>query len=210
MNLDPSFHELDPSFSLPARTLHRPKNLHAIAALLDQPDPSADHVVVRLARQLHQRCHQLTQDITALDRDLQRLITKLAPGLLAVVGCAALTAAKILGETAGVDRFRSKHAYARYNGTAPLPVWTGNRERHRLSRVGNRQLNTALHRIAITQAHYHPGAREFLARPRATGDTKAESLRALKRRLSDVLYRALLQDLNSKTPTLTNSNLQPR
>jgi transposase len=77
------------------------------------------------------------------------------------------------------------------------PVWTDNRERHRLSRAGNRQLNTALPRIAITQAHYHPGARQFLTRRRATGDTKAESLRALKRRLSDVVYRALLQDLNA-------------
>ena len=60
---------------------------------------------------------------------LQRLLPTLAPGLLALAGCAALTAAKILGETAGgetagVDRFRSKHAYARYNGTAPLPVWS--------------------------------------------------------------------------------------
>jgi transposase len=55
---------------------------------------------------------------------LQRLLPTLAPGLLALAGCAALTAAKILGETAGVDRFRSQHAYARYNGTAPLPVWS--------------------------------------------------------------------------------------
>ena len=150
---------------------------------------------MRLARDLRQRCQQLTGDITALEHELKRLVTPLAPALLALTGCASLTAAKILGETAGVDRFRSKHAYARYNGTAPLPVWTGNRERHRLSRVGNRQLNTALHRIAITQAHYHPGARALLDRRRAGGDTKAESLRALKRRLSDVVYRALLEDL---------------
>jgi transposase len=199
-------HELDPSFSLPARTLHRAKNLQAIASLLDQLDPSANAVVIRLARELHRRCDQLTQAITGLDRELQRLIAKLAPGLLALVGCAALTAAKILGETAGADRFRSKHAYARYNGTAPLPVWTGNHQRHRLSRVGNRQLNTALHRIAITQAHYHPAARDFLARRRANGDTKAESLRALKRRLSDVVYRALLQDLQRQHP----AQLPPR
>ena len=105
-----------------------------------------------------------------------------------------LTAAKILGETADVQRFRSRHAYARHNGTAPLPVWSGNRERHRLSRTGNRQLNAAIHRIAITQAHYHPDARAFLERRRAAGDTKAESIRALKRRLSDVVFRALTVD----------------
>jgi transposase len=114
--------------------------------------------------------------------------------LLELCGCATLTAAKIVGETAGVRRFRSRHAFARHNGTAPLPVWSGNRERHRLSRSGNRQINAALHRIAITQAHYHPEARAFLERRRITGDTKAESIRVLKRRLSDIVYRALLAD----------------
>jgi transposase len=197
-------HELDPSFVLPARTLHRPKNLQAITQRLDQLGADADPVVTRLARDLRQRCQQLTGDIIALEHELKRLVASLAPTLLALTGCATLTAAKILGETAGIDRFRSKHAYARYNGTAPLPVWTGNRERHRLSRVGNRQLNTALHRIAITQAHYHSGARALLDRRRANGDTKAESLRALKRRLSDVVYRALLHDLHHHTgPALT-------
>jgi transposase len=79
--------------------------------------------------------------------------------LIELCGCATLNAAKILGETADVERFRSHHVYARHNGTAPVPVWSGNRERHRLSRIGNRQLNTALHRSAITQARYHPPAR---------------------------------------------------
>jgi transposase len=95
---------------------------------------------------------------------------------------------------ADIMRFRSRHAYARHNGTAPVPVWSGNRHRHRLSRIGNRQLNAALHRIALTQAHYHPDAREFLRRRRESGDTKSQSIRALKRRLSDVVYRALLSD----------------
>jgi Transposase IS116/IS110/IS902 family len=106
--------------------------------------------------------------------------------------CATLTAAKILGETAGVERFRSRHAYARHNGK-PVPVWSGNRERHRLSRIENRQLSTALHRIAITQlATTRP--HEFLQCRRTSGDTKTESIRALKRRLSDVVYRALLAE----------------
>jgi transposase len=78
-----------------------------------------------------------------------------------------LTAAKILGETAGVDRFRSRHAYARHTGTAPLPGWSSNRARHRLSRTGNRQLNAALHRIAMTQAYWHPEARAMITDARA-------------------------------------------
>jgi hypothetical protein len=73
-----------------------------------------------------------------------------------------VTAAKIVGETAQVHRFRSKDAFARHNGTAPLPVWSSNKQRHRLSRTGNRQLNAALHRIAMTQARRHPPARELM------------------------------------------------
>jgi transposase len=116
------------------------------------------------------------------------------PSLLEIPGCGSLTAAKILGETADVRRFKSKDAFARFNGTAPLPVWTSNHPRHRLSRVGNRQLNCAVHRIALTQAHWHADARSYLERRKAAGDTTKEAIRVLKRRLSDVVYRALLAD----------------
>jgi transposase len=136
----------------------------------------------------------LTSQIAVLEREIATLGDELAPELLGVVGCAHLTAAKILAETAGVDRFRSKDGYARYNGTAPLPVWSSNKQRHRLSRVGNRQLNAALHRIAITQARLHPPALTLLERRRANGDGKAESLRVLE-------AKAVRRDLPSvKTP----------
>ena len=187
-------HELDPGLQLPARTLYRRKNLQLVHAFLDQCP--GNEVVVHLARDLLGRCTQLTQNINAIEKDIQARVSVLAPTLLTIVGCAHLTAAKILGETAGVDRFRSKDAYASYTGTAPLPVWSSNRPRHRLSRVGNRQLNAALHRIAITQAHYHPAARQLLERRRATGDGTAEALRILKRRLSDVVFQALHADLH--------------
>lgn len=131
------------------------------------------------------------------------VVRPLAPALLELCGCATITAAKIVGETADVRRFRSRHAYARHNGTAPLPVWSGNRVRHRLSRAGNRQLNAAIHRVAITQAHYHRDARAFLERRRTAGDTKAKSLRALKRRLSDVIYRHYSSTPNSTQPPPT-------
>ena len=97
-------------------------------------------------------------------------------------------------------RFRSKDAFARHNGTAPIPVWSSNKQRHRLSRTGNRQLNAALHRIAMTQARCHQPARELLARRKAGGDGGMEALRILKRRLSDVVYRAMLTDETQSTP----------
>lgn len=136
-------------------------------------------MVITLAAALVTRCRLLSAEIHEVDTELEARMRQLAPALLAIRGCATLTAAKILGETADIRRFRSRHAFARHNGTAPLPVWSGNRVRHRLSRTGNRQLNAALHRIAITQAHYHPQAREFLDRRRANGDTTTESIRAL-------------------------------
>ncbi|MEU9413471.1 IS110 family transposase [Streptomyces sp. NPDC048281] len=183
-------HELDPALDPPARSLIQPKQVLAVTAFLD----GREGIVARLARQLLARCRELTMTVRELEAEITALINRLAPALLDVPGCGALTAAKILGETAGITRFRSKSAYARHNGTAPLPVWSGNRVRHRLSRMGNRQLNVALHRIAITQAHYHPEARAYLERRRQAGDTSTESIRVLKRRLSDVVYRALLRD----------------
>lgn len=115
-----------------------------------------------------------------------------------IPGVAALSAAKFIAEVAGIGRFKSKNAFARHNGTAPLPVWSGNRERHRLSRSGNRQLNAAIHRIALTQARYHPDAIAFIERRTAAGDSGKGAVRALKRRLSDVVFRAMVADLESK------------
>jgi transposase len=162
----------------------------------------ANGTVGRLARELVERIRVLTLDIDDLTNEITTMVAAMAPTLLAIPGCGALTAAKILGETAGVDRFKSKDAYARHNGTAPMPVWSSNKARHRLSRTGNRQLNTALHRMALTQAHWYPPAKAMMERRKANGDGGLEALRVLKRRLSDVVYAALREDLAIGTQTL--------
>lgn len=190
-------HELDPAWDPPARTLVRLKHLDAVAARLE----SFDGPVARIAAEIVVHARQLSVRETELERDISVLVSRLAPTLLALVGVGALTAAKIVAETADITRFKSKDAYARHNGTAPLPVWSGNRERHRLSRTGNRQLNAAVHRIAITQMRCHPDARAYLDRRMANRNTKTEALRALKRRLSDVVFRALLADAQSALAT---------
>jgi transposase len=189
-------HELDPGLEPPARSLVRARTLTRTAARLE----GLDGLVARLARDLVDRCRTLGEQIKQLEAEITTRVEQLAPTLLAVCGCGALTAAKILGETGGIERFHSHNAYARHNGTAPVPVWSSNHSRHRLSRSGNRQLNAALHRIALVQARQHPGARALLARRRAQGDGGLEALRILKRRLSDVVYRALLTDALT-TPT---------
>ena len=80
------------------------------------------------------------------------------------------------------------------NGTAPFPVSSGNQHRHRLNRGGNRQLNVAMHRIAVTQLKRPGPAKDYVAKRMAAGNTKTEALRALKRRISDEVYRRLLHD----------------
>jgi len=183
-------HELDPSWDPKPRSLSRRKNIAAAAAAL----AGLDGLVARLAAGLAERIAVLTADINALEREINARVRVLAPSLLALPGVAALTAAKIVAETAGAGRFKSKDAYARHNGTAPLPAWSANPVRHRLSRTGNRQLNCAIHRIAVTQKRCHPAAQAYLQRRAAAGDTPTEALRALKRRLSDIVYRTLLAD----------------
>jgi transposase len=151
-------------------------------------------VVARIAVELVASIRSLTVRERALEREIAGMVAVQAPSLCAIVGVGPLTAAKIVGETADVRRFRSKDAYARHNGTAPVPVWSAN-PRFRLSRCGNRQLNAAIHRIAITQKRLHPDAATYLARKVDAGKTNREALRCLKRRLSDVVYRALLDDV---------------
>jgi transposase len=183
-------HELDPSWDPEPRCLIRYCQLDATAARLE----GIDGMVARIARDLVERIRALTVSVNELEREINGQVAVLAPTLLTLVGVAGLTAAKIVAEVADVRRFKSKDAFARYDGTAPLPVWSGNHERHRVSRTGNRQLNAAIHRIAITQVRCHPDAKAYLERRQAAGNTKSEAIRALKRRLSDVVYRALLAD----------------
>ena len=102
-----------------------------------------------------------------LEKEIGAHIETQAPMLLAMTGCGVLTAAKILGETGGVTRFKSGDAFARHTGTAPLPGWSSNHQRHRLSRVGNRQLNAALHRIAISQIRVHEPAKALFEKRNA-------------------------------------------
>lgn len=183
-------HEIDPAWDPAPRALVRFKHLDELAARLGPMEKT----VAWVARDLVARIRELTIAANELERRIAAQVGVLAPSVLALPGVGALTAAKMVAETADVRRFRSKDCFARHNGTAPLPVWSGNRVRHRLSRTGNRQLNAAIHRIAVTQMRMHQPARSYLERRMAAGNTKTEALRALKRKLSDVVFRALLVD----------------
>lgn len=188
-------HELDPTFDPPAGSLDRYKTLDQVEAFLT----THTGVTAELAGREVSRIRDLTRQANQLETDIKARVAQTAPSLLAMVGCGALTAAKLVGEAADMTRFTSRDAYAAWNGTAPIPVWSANQHRFRLSRGGNRQTNAALHRIAVTQIRVHPDAKAFMERRLATGDTKTEALRALKRRLSDVAYRTMLKDTTTIT-----------
>jgi len=183
-------HELEPNFDVPVRSLDRKVVLNRVAKVL------AGHrgIAADIAVELLVRVRQLTVRINELERQIRDLVTKLAPNLLELDGCAALGAAKLIGETAGIARFRTPAQYAMHNGSAPIPVSSGSHECHRLNRGGNRQLNAALHRIAITQIRVGGRGQEYVQRRRAAGDTKREAIRALRRRLSDEVFRRMWQD----------------
>jgi transposase len=174
----------------PARTLAQKGVLADIEGqLAGRPEPSA-----RISRDLVARIRELTLAISGLAGEIRVLTGSVAPALLALPGCGFLIAAKVIGETSGISRFRSRAAFANHNGSAPIPVWSGNTVRHRLNPGGNRQLNAALHRIAVTQLRGPGGGREYVARRVAAGDTKLEAIRALRRRLSDEVFRRLQLD----------------
>jgi Transposase IS116/IS110/IS902 family len=140
------------------------------------------------------RISELTAAIDDLARRIGELTETLAPSLLNLFGCGPLSAAKTVAETAGIERFRSQAAFAAHNGTAPITVWSGNAIRHRLNRGGNRQLNAALHRIAITQLRCASLGHAYVDKRLTAGDAKTEAIRALRRRLSDEVYRRLQAD----------------
>jgi transposase len=181
-------HQLDPSFAVPAKALDRPVHLDRVARWLTRRPAE---VQVRVARELVVRCRSLTRTIVELDRELERRTAQTAPALLELPGCGAITAAKLLAEIGPIDRFQTDAQLARHSGVAPLQASSGRVQRHRLDRGGNRQLNCALYRIAITQARYHPEARTYLERKQAEGKSRREAIRCLKRILIRVVFNTL-------------------
>ncbi|MGB8652249.1 MAG: transposase [Mycobacteriales bacterium] len=115
-----------------------------------------------------------------------------------VFGLGAVTSAMILGEVGDVRRFPSKHHFASYTGTAPIDASSGDTGRHRLNRGGNRRLNHVLHIAATAQISNHVPGYDYYLRKRAAGKSPLEAVRCLKRRLSNIVFRALLEDLEQR------------
>lgn len=185
-------HELDPAAEPKPASLHRDKPRAVLADWLS----TQTGLLAELARDELADITRLSAAIDALAARIGERVRQVAPALMALPGCAELTAAKLIGQTAGVARFKSEAAFARHSGVAPIPVWSGNTAgRVRLTRSGNRQLNAALHRIAITQIRLdHSAGHAYYRKRLAEGSSTTEALRCLKRRLARTVFHRLQAD----------------
>ncbi len=146
---------------------------------------------------------ELIHELTVIDKkikianaELTDLVASTGSRLQTLHGIGPSGAARLLGDIGDIRRFASRAHFASWNGTAPLDASSGDQNRHRLSRAGNRRINRALHIMAVVQLRHDTEGRRYFRRKLAAGKTPMEAMRALKRRLSDVVYRQMVPDAN--------------
>ena len=183
-------HQIDPEQPKPTK-LERDVRRRALHDYLTtQPG-----LLAEIARQEVADISYFSMSIDALTKQIVGRIRELGSTLPTLPGCAELTAAKLIAETANMDRFRSEAAFARYAGLAPIPRWSGSTRGHaQASRSGNRQCNTAIHRIALIQIRLDGPGRTYYLRRIGEGDTHRNAVRCLKRRIGRTVYNRLLAD----------------
>ena len=153
---------------------------------------AADELTTRLVlRSLARRIHAATTEANELEREILTHVRALAPALLDEPGVGPIVAAQLIVSWSHRGRLRSEACFARLAGVAPIPASSGQTTRHRLSRGGDRQLNRALHTIALHRRHHDPATRDYIAKKIAEGKTRRDATRLLKRYLARHLYRLL-------------------
>jgi transposase len=192
-------HDLWPEWEIPSRALRGTGWQAQVTRRLARAQPTAQ---VTIARDLIARVKDLTRAIKELLGQLTVLVNQHAQHLLAERGIGVLTAAKLIGEIAGIDRFRSDAALARIAGSAPIPVSSGNTNRHRLDRGGNRQLNHAFWVIATARIRHDPETQRYIQKQRARGKTQREAIRSLKRHIARRIYKLLTNPKTTPQPAL--------
>ena len=180
-------HQLDPVWAKPRNWDYKRPREQLGAWLTTQ-----EGLLAELARDEFEEIVRLSEGAEALARRIGERVRAAAPALLTLQGCGELTAAKIVAEVAGIERFKSEAAFARHIGVAPIPRWSGQTTRPlRPIRHGNRQLNTAVHRIAMVQITHDGPGRTYFHRRLNEGDSRQRALRSLKRRLARVVFNRM-------------------
>jgi transposase len=155
----------------------------------------------RLAAELITELVQVDKKIKAANKELTDLVEETGSSLQGLNGIGPSGAARLIGDIADIARFADRSHFASWNGTAPLDASSGEQRRHRLSRAGNRRINRVLHIMAVVQLRHDTEGRAYYRRKLAAGKTPMEAMRALKRRLSDVVYRQMLHDAKASAGT---------
>ena len=172
------------------------------ARVLEQVTPSG-----AIAQARFELAAQFLDDLRNLDAQLRETKKKLAAAVRAsrttlteIFGVGPVIAGTVIGDIGDISRFASRDHFAAYNGTAPVEVSSGGRKTYRLSLRGNRRINHAIHRAAVTQIrNRHTDGRIYYDRKIAEGKTSKEALRSLKRRISNAIYGRLVADARTAT-----------
>jgi transposase len=147
-----------------------------------------------LASELIHELVVIDKKIKIANAELTELVDTTGSRLQDLTGISPSGAARLLGDIGDINRFANRAHFASWNGTAPIDASSGDQNRHRLSRAGNRRINRALHIMAIVQLRRDTEGRAYYRRKLAAGKTPMEALRALKRRLSDIVYKQMVTD----------------
>src|SRR5215208_4821057 len=183
-------HQIDPARPEPKKLQHAVRRQALAEYLREQSGLQSE-----LAREEVADLCRFSENIDVLTARIVRRVKELGCSLPTLPGWAELTAAKLISEAANVDRFPNDSAFARYAGLAPIPAWSGSTSgRLRVCRSGNRQINTAIHRIAVVQVRVDCAGRDYYQRRRAEGDSGATAVRCLKRRLCRIVFNRLRAD----------------
>lgn len=182
--------ELSPGGIAKAMTVNRANNV------LDQVEITGQVIEHRV-----EVAREHVADITHYDQLLKASLKRLRPAVAAtgtsitnIRGIGVVNAAIIIGHVGNIERFPSAGHFASYNATAPIEASSGENKRHRLNQRGNRQLNYAIHIAAITQLRQPCPGRVYYDRKRSEGKSSKEAVRALKRQISNAVYRCLAAD----------------
>ncbi|WP_455769122.1 IS110 family RNA-guided transposase [Micromonospora chersina] len=148
----------------------------------------------RVAAELISDLERIYQRTKQADKELKELVASTGTTLMNLHGIGPSGAARLLVEVSDITRFPNRAHFASWNGTAPIDESSGEQVRHRLSRAGNRQINRVLHIMATVQLRNPTEGRAYFDRKKAGGKTSMEAMRALKRRLSEIVYRRMIND----------------
>jgi transposase len=166
-----------------------------------RPRDAAGKARRRVAAELIGDLERIYQRRKAADKELKQLVAATGTSLMNLNGIGPSGAARLLVEVGDITRFPNRDHFASWNGTAPIDASSGDQVRHRLSRAGNRQINRTIHIMATVQLRNPTEGRAYFDRRKVDGKTSMEAMRALKRRLSNIVYRTMLDDAIAHTAT---------